>query len=73
MFEKNNPTIALNVLYEKEMESLSAYFSKINSNCETKNNSNNSLNDPKRRKRRLTLYSSKRTICIIERNNSKTL
>ena len=34
-FESNNPTIALNVLYEKEMEVCSAYISKYNStlNC----------------------------------------
>ena len=33
-FEKNNPTIALNILYNKEKEICSAYISKINSNCE---------------------------------------
>ena len=31
MFEKNNLTIPLNVLYTKEMEICSAYFSKYNS------------------------------------------
>ena len=31
-FEKNNPTIALNFLYIKEMEPCPAYISKIDSN-----------------------------------------
>ena len=34
MFEKNNPTVALNILYIKEKEIFPAYISKINSNCE---------------------------------------
>ena len=33
MFEKNNPTIALNILYIEEKKICSAYFSEINSNC----------------------------------------
>ena len=33
-FENNNPTIALNFLYTKEMKKCPAYFSKIHSNCE---------------------------------------
>ena len=33
-FEKNNPTIALNILYTKEKEVYPVYISKINSNCE---------------------------------------
>ena len=33
-FEKNNPTISLNVLYIKEMEICLTYVSKVNSNCE---------------------------------------
>ena len=33
-FEKNNLTIALNILYIKEKEICPAYISKINSNCE---------------------------------------
>ena len=33
-FEKNNPTIALNILYIKEKEICPAYISEINSNCE---------------------------------------
>ena len=33
-FEKNNLTIALNVLYTKEMEICLAYISKYNSTCE---------------------------------------
>ena len=54
-FKKNNPTIAL---YIKEKEICPAYTSKINSNCEKKNY----LNDSKRRKRRLVLSCSKKTI-----------
>ena len=33
-FEKNNPTIALNILHTKEKEICPADISKINSNCE---------------------------------------
>ena len=33
-FEKNDPTIALNIFYIKEKEICPAYISKINSNCE---------------------------------------
>ena len=33
-FEKNNPTVVLNILYIKEKEISPAYISKINSNCE---------------------------------------
>ena len=33
-FEKNNPTIALNILYIKEKEIFPAYISKVNSDCE---------------------------------------
>ena len=34
MFEKNNPTIALNILYTKEKEICPVYISQINLNCE---------------------------------------
>ena len=34
MFVKNNPTIALDILYTKEKEILPAYISKPNSTCE---------------------------------------
>ena len=34
IFEKSNPTVALNILYIKEKEVYPAYISKINSNCE---------------------------------------
>ena len=33
-FEKNNPTIALNILYTKEMEIIPTYISKHNSTQE---------------------------------------
>ena len=61
-FEKNNSTIALNILYIKD------YVSKINSNCEKKN----SVNDFKRRKKRMTLSCSKKIVSIITWNNFKT-
>ena len=35
-FEKNNPTISLNILYIKEKEICPAYVSKVVSNCEKK-------------------------------------
>ena len=47
MFEKNNLTIALNILYLKEKEIYAAYISKHNSNHEK---ANNSLNYSKWRK-----------------------
>ena len=43
-FEKNNPTIVLNILYTNEKEILSAYTSKHNT---TREKRNNSLNDYK--------------------------
>ena len=43
---KNNPTIALNILYIKEKEICSIYISKNDSNCEKQR----ILNDPKWRK-----------------------
>ena len=33
-FQKNNPAIALNILYVKEKEIIPAYISKIKLNCE---------------------------------------
>ena len=33
-FEKNNPTIAIDIVYIKEKEKCPAVFPKINSNCE---------------------------------------
>ena len=34
MFDKNNPTIALNILYTKKKEIFRAYIPKQNSTCE---------------------------------------
>ena len=65
-FEKNNPTIVLNILYNNEKEILSAYTSKHNS---TREKRNNSLNDYKWRRRRMTLSYSKKIICIITYKN----
>ena len=67
-FEKNNSTIAFNVLYIKKMEICPSYISQLGL-WKPKN----SLNDPKQRKRRLVLSCGKKTICIIKRNNIKTL
>ena len=36
VFQKNNPTISLHILYIKEKEIFPAYISKFNSNCEKK-------------------------------------
>ena len=59
-FEQNNPTIALNILHTKEKEITPAYI--ILNQWKT----NNSLNDSKRRKGRMTLSWSKKIICIIK-------
>ena len=56
-FKKNNPTIALDILYSKEKEKYPDYISKINSNC----GKNNSIDDSKQRKRRLGLSCRKKT------------
>ena len=66
-FEKNNPTIALNILYTKEKEILPAYISKHNWTFEKQINC---LNDSKRRKRRMALSCSKNIICIISQKTS---
>ena len=68
MFEKNNPTIALNILYIKEKETCPAYISKINSNCEKQIILLMILNEEKR----MPLSCSKKTLYIIKRNNIKT-
>ena len=65
---KNNQTNALNDLYIKEIEICPAYISKINCDCEKKN----CLNDTQRRKQKLALFSSKKTIPIVESNNMTT-
>ena len=64
-FEKNNLKIALNTL-KKKKEIYPASISKHNP-CKT----NNSINDSKRRKRRMTLSCSKKFIRIIKWNNFK--
>ena len=68
MFEKNNPTIALNVFYIKEMEKCSAYISKISSNCEQQIIL---LMISNKEKEGWHYLAAKKTICIIERNNLK--
>ena len=67
-FDKNNPAIALSILYIKEKEICPSYISKIILNCEKKKNS---FNDPKRRRKMLALSCIKKTICITKRNNLK--
>ena len=68
-FEKNIRANALNILYINKKEIYPAYISKINSNCDK---INNSLNDSKRRKRRLALPCRKETFYIMNSNNIKT-
>ena len=69
-FDKNNPTIVLNVLHAKKGKIYSAYISK-----QTQSVKNviplkcYSFNDSKGRS--MTLYYSKKTISIIKRNNIK--
>ena len=58
--EKNNRTIALNILDIKEKEIFPDYISKINSNCAKQIKINNATNDSKRRKRRLALSCGKK-------------
>ena len=64
MFKKSNLTIALKVLNAKKNEY-------INPPYISKHNLNHSFNDSKQRK--MTLSFSKKIICIIKRNNNKTL
>ena len=52
MFEKNIPTFVFNFLYMKETETCPAYASTISSYY---GKTDNSVNDPKRRKRKLVL------------------
>ena len=65
---KNNPTITLNILHTKEKEICPAYISKFIWNCEKKD----PINDSKRRKRKMALSCSKKTVCTIKRSNIKT-
>ena len=65
-FEKNNPTIALNILHTKEKEICPADISKINSNCEKQIILIMIPNEEK------ALSCSQGTIYIIKRNNTKT-
>ena len=61
-FEKNNPRIALNVLYINEIETCPAYISKTNcENCEKIN----SINDSKWRKRRIVLSWGKKKVSAL--------
>ena len=60
MFEKNNPTIALNILYIKEKEICPAYISKVNSKIMFPNE-----------ERRMASYCSNKIIRITS-NNLKT-
>ena len=64
--EKNNPTVALNFSYIKEMEICPAYISKINSDCE-KQIILLLISNTERHYLRV-----KKTISIIKRNNIKT-
>ena len=68
-FEKNSRKIAFNIFYTKEKEICPIYISKNTSNCEK---TNNSINDSKRRKRKMALSCSKKNNCMIKRINIKT-
>ena len=68
-FKKNNLTIAVNILYIKEKNIYPAYISKHNSTHEKQIIL---LMIPNEKKRRMELSCSKKTICIIKRNNIKT-
>ena len=71
MFEKNNLTIALNVLYKKEEEKCPASvyldISNHNSTCEKKN----SVNDSTQRKKRMALSRSKKLSTLLRGITSK--
>ena len=67
MFEKNNPTIALNILYIKEKEICPAYISKVNSKIEKQRNLLMFPNE----ERRMASYCSNKIIRITS-NNLKT-
>ena len=69
-FVKNNPTIALNILYIKEKEICSAYISNINSNCEKKQKKK-TINDSKWRKRGLAWPGSKKLSTLLRGITSK--
>ena len=66
--KKNNPTIALNILYIKEKEICPACIWKIRI---VKNII--LLIIPNEKKTRMALYSSEKTIYIIKRNNTESL
>ena len=69
-FEKNNPTITLNILYIKEIEICPAYISNINSNCEKQILLLMIPNEVKEGWHYLAV--EEQTIYIIKRNNIKT-
>ena len=64
-FQKNNPTITLNILYIKEKEICPAYISKINSNCKKQI-------IPNEEKEGWHYLAVTKTTYIIKRNNIKT-
>ena len=66
-FEKNNLTIALDILYVKEKEILAGYISKRN-----QRKANNSFNDSKQKKEGLALPCSNKITCIMAWKNFKT-
>ena len=68
-FDKNNPTIALNVLYTKETQICPAYISKINSNNEKIIFLLTITNEKKKDD---IILQQKKTIYIIKKNNIKT-
>ena len=68
-FEKNNPTVALNIFCTKEKETFRAYISNINSNCEKQILL---LMNPNETKRRMELFYNEKIVYIIKRNNKSS-
>ena len=64
-FEKNNPTIALNILYTREKKDLSSIYFKSSFNPWKTNNSLNSKQEDR-------IILRKKFICIIKWNNINT-
>ena len=71
-FEKNNPTITLNILCTKEKEICPAYISKINLNCEKQIILSMIPNEEKEGWHWKQFSCNKKCFYIIKRNNIKT-
>ena len=68
MFDKNNPTVTLNILYiKKKKKYVQLLFQNLIQTVKT----NNYLKDPKRGKGKLTLSCSKKIISLLRGITSK--